>query len=191
MHVMRVSLGKEEKKRQTSGYNRENDGHGFGNVMGRVLIIGYGNPLRRDDGLGWLAAEHLEEVVQDDEVTILTRHQLSPELVEDIRKADLIIFIDACSYGTPGEVRQERIRPETGCPPDSFSHHLHPAALLACAKALYGVCPEAVVLSVAGESFDHGEGLSTSVTGAFRTIIEGVYGIIARFKESRKQSSGN
>ena len=29
--------------------------------MGRVLIIGYGNPLRGDDGFGWHAAERLRE----------------------------------------------------------------------------------------------------------------------------------
>jgi len=35
------------------------------------LIIGYGNPLRADDGFGWRAARHLAELLQDEPIEIL------------------------------------------------------------------------------------------------------------------------
>ena len=48
--------------------------------MRRVLIIGYGNPLRADDGVGWQAARRLAELRQDEFVETLALHQLTPEL---------------------------------------------------------------------------------------------------------------
>ena len=35
--------------------------------MARLLIIGYGNPLRGDDGLGWRAAEDLAREFPNDD----------------------------------------------------------------------------------------------------------------------------
>jgi len=35
-------------------------------MMPHTLIIGYGNPLRGDDGFGWHAALRLREIVHDD-----------------------------------------------------------------------------------------------------------------------------
>jgi hypothetical protein len=53
-------------------------------LRGQVLIVGYGNPLRGDDGLGWRAAERLRTVIQDAGVEILALHQLTPELMETL-----------------------------------------------------------------------------------------------------------
>jgi hypothetical protein len=54
------------------------------NARGRVLIIGYGNPLRTDDGLGWRAAYRLAASLKDAPVEALAVHQLTPELGEAI-----------------------------------------------------------------------------------------------------------
>ena len=43
-----------------------------------LLIIGYGNPLRGDDGFGWHAALRLREIIHDDGIEILPVHQLTP-----------------------------------------------------------------------------------------------------------------
>ena len=62
--------------------------------MARALIIGYGNPLRGDDGLGWRAAEQLAEIIPQSEAEVIACHQLTPELAEPISRARLVIFID-------------------------------------------------------------------------------------------------
>src|SRR5262245_29107852 len=87
----------------------------------RVLIIGYGNPLRADDGVGWQAARHLAELLRDEPIEILALHQLTPELAEPISRADLIIFIDASNEGQPGSWKCERLEVNT-TPGNSLAH---------------------------------------------------------------------
>jgi len=79
--------------------------------MTRTLIVGYGNPIRGDDALGWRAAERLRELVTDADVEILTLHQLAPELMEPLSQVDLAVFIDAAVGPEPGAVLERRIEP--------------------------------------------------------------------------------
>ena len=72
--------------------------------MARIVIVGYGNPLRSDDGLGWRVAEELSRRLSPPEVEVIVRHQLTPELADDVRNADAVFFIDAARVGQPGEV---------------------------------------------------------------------------------------
>lgn len=137
--------------------------------MGRVLVIGFGNPLRGDDGLGWVAAEHL--LKQGEALDVLAVHQLTPELAEPVSRADLVIFIDARRDGTPGEVSSEAVLPE---PPAAFWHHVSPGILLGSAQALYGRSPEAVLFSIAGEEFGYREGLSSVVEAALPDLLNQV-----------------
>ena len=62
--------------------------------MARILIVGYGNPLRFDDGLGWRAAEELSQRLSppEIEVEVIVRHQLTPELADNVRNAEAVFF---------------------------------------------------------------------------------------------------
>jgi hydrogenase maturation protease len=120
--------------------------------MARILIVGYGNPLRGDDGAGWRAAQRLRDLVRDPEVEVLCLHQLTPELMEPLSRAAFAVFIDARAGGEPGAIRERRIEPLAGGPA-SFTHHSTPEALLAGARELYGSAAEAVMITVAGEDF--------------------------------------
>ena len=155
--------------------------------MGRTLIVGYGNPLRCDDGLGWRAAERLAAALGETEVEIMTCHQLTPELAEPISRATLVVFIDATQQGRAGTLFCQPIGPEVS-PPCAFSHHLTPRTLLAWAQELYGACPEAVVFSVSSESFDCGEELSPPVASALPELIERICALVAA-RKSRSASS--
>ena len=64
--------------------------------MPKVLVVCYGNPLRGDDGVGWIVAEKLQQRSLPDFVFIQTHIQLTPEQAADLSEADLAIFIDAC-----------------------------------------------------------------------------------------------
>ena len=46
--------------------------------MSHVLLIGYGNPLRRDDGFGSELAQRLQQEFSDANVEIIAAHQLTP-----------------------------------------------------------------------------------------------------------------
>src|SRR5579863_2441204 len=64
-------------------------------LMSRTLIIGIGNPLRGDDGLGWRAVESLRQIASLQEVETVTCHQLTPEMAESVSRAERVVFIDA------------------------------------------------------------------------------------------------
>src|SRR5271169_1528567 len=53
----------------------------------RTLIIGYGNPLRSDDGFGWHAGRLLAQSLADQDAKIITCHQLTPELAETLSQS--------------------------------------------------------------------------------------------------------
>ena len=64
--------------------------------MPSIVVIGYGNPLRGDDAIGWKAAEALRDVYEDDmAVEVFASHQLNPEMAESVAEAGMVIFIDA------------------------------------------------------------------------------------------------
>ena len=71
--------------------------------MPRVLIVAYGNPLRSDDGVGWVVAEELRRRLASPEVEVLQLQQLLPEVAESLSRADTVIFVDASCDGEPGE----------------------------------------------------------------------------------------
>jgi hydrogenase maturation protease len=138
--------------------------------MADILIIGYGNPLRGDDGVGVHAAQTLGRSVHDETVKVLSQHQLSPDLASDLAEARAVLFIDANSEGAPGTLKVETITPDTSYA-GSFSHHLQPSVLLALTQTLYGKCPKTLLFSIAGKCFDHVEGLSEEV----RTVLPMLY----------------
>jgi hydrogenase maturation protease len=128
------------------------------------LVVGVGNPLREDDGVGWRLAEALAE----EGARAQTCHQLLPELAAELGQVELVLFADARAEGPPGQVLFQAL--EASAAP-GYSHHLDPAALLALVQALYGRCPEAHLLSVAGASFGYREGLSPEVEAALPAAL--------------------
>ena len=129
--------------------------------MARVLIVGYGNPMRSDDGLGWHAAVQLFRTAASTEIEVLPCHQLTPDLAEPISRAEAVIFLDITHEGSPGEVHREEIHPAEGAA--SFSHHLSPQLLLAIVRDLYGAFPHAWLLTICGRCFDPGDTMSADV----------------------------
>jgi hydrogenase maturation protease len=132
-----------------------------------ILIIGYGNPLRGDDGVGWRVVEALEGLVP--EGATIAVHQLMPELAEPISRAEVVVFVDAAAEGKPGEVNSFALGEDAGCQPalQSIGSHLTtPDALLAMARELFGRCPPAYMVTIAEESFELSEALSPAVEAA-------------------------
>ena len=137
--------------------------------VSRLLIIGYGNPLRGDDAVGYLAAELLGHLIADPNIEILPVHQLTPELADPISRAARVILIDAAATGEPGVILQRAILPAPD--PAGFTHHSTPAGLLAASAAFFGSAPPATLYSVPGESFEFGSELTPPVQQALETLI--------------------
>jgi len=123
----------------------------------RVLVIGYGNPGRLDDGLGPALAEELAALDLPG-VTIDSNYQLSVEDAEAISRYDAVVFVDAhTSIDAPFSF--------TPVEPDgrgSFSNHsLTPGAIVSLARELFGATADAHVLAIRGYEFnEYGQQLS-------------------------------
>ena len=145
-------------------------------MTGGVLVVGYGNALRSDDGIGWHAAERLAGDERLNGVVVMQRHQLTPELALDISAASLVVFIDASRDLPPGSVDVGRVE-RAGAGPTS-SHHLSPPALVALAHELYGQSPAAFAVGCGVASLELGDQLSPAVGAALATVIDTVAGIV-------------
>ncbi|MBL8166287.1 MAG: hydrogenase maturation protease [Anaerolineae bacterium] len=134
-----------------------------------ILVIGYGNTLRGDDGVGYYAAMALTERLPD--LTVLACHQLNIELAEAVSRAEQVLFIDAREGSQPGRITVETVQPLT-MPRRAFSHHLTPSALLECARQIYGRHPQGLTFSVEGQAFGFSEQLSLEVQAALPFLID-------------------
>jgi hydrogenase maturation protease len=124
-------------------------------VSAGILVIGYGNTLRGDDGIGPAVAEAVAALGLPG-VRVIVAHQLTPELAADLAGARLAVFVDAAVKGEP--VTAVRIgAAEFGA---VMTHTAEPRGLLALCTAVYGQCPEAWLVTAAGSDFGFRDGLS-------------------------------
>jgi hydrogenase maturation protease len=147
--------------------------------MPRVLIIGYGNPLRCDDGLAWRAIEMLaQQTGLPPELELIARHQLTPELTFLASQAETVVFLDAGDSAQASEIKCEPVLPARHGA--RFSHDCSPAAILALANDLYGKAPQALMISLRGECFEHGESLSTKVIEILPEFVRIVAALVGK-----------
>lgn len=135
-----------------------------------ALVIGWGNTLRSDDGVGVYAAQAIAQFG----IETLAVHQLTLELAEPISHAGTIIFIDACDDAAPGVISVRRAEAQAGS--SAFVHSVTPESLLAAARDLYGAQPDACLFTVGGADFGYGESLSPEVQAALSELITQVVG---------------
>lgn len=129
-------------------------------MSGDLLIIGYGNPQRRDDGCGYRVAGRLHALLRETSgVRIQSVHQLDPDLTEDLASAREVVFVDATIRDLKRGRMWRRIAPESGLLP-LWTHHLRPSFLLGLTFSIWSRCPPAWLVSIKGHDFDFGEQLS-------------------------------
>lgn len=132
------------------------------------LLLGYGNSLRTDDGVGPLVARRVAARGAAD-LAIITAHQLLPEHAEAIGAARRVVFVDATAAGAPGEVQTRELTPDAQADAGRL-HQFSPQTLLAYARLLYGQAPPAALVTVCGYSFAHGEGLSPQLSARLAAV---------------------
>lgn len=142
----------------------------------KALVIGIGNPLRGDDGVGWAVIEALADGAEACEVTAGAQHQLLPELIDTIHDATAVIFVDATVEGELGAISVTSIQPASDGP--ASSHQLQPAVLLALGVELYGRMPPATLITIAGQEFGYEEKLSPPVQQSVAKALRQVYKVI-------------
>ncbi len=135
----------------------------------RVLVIGYGNPGRLDDGLGPALAAALERLDLPG-VTVDADYQLTVEDAAAVAAHDVVVFADA-AVGGPEPFSFERLEPSAAL---SFSSHsVPPAAVLAMARDLFDAGTAGYMLGIRGYEFNEfGERLSKRARANLDAALE-------------------
>jgi hydrogenase maturation protease len=139
----------------------------------RCLILACGNSLRSDDGIGpWLADWARQRFKPNPEIQIISRHQWTPELAEDIAHAGSVLFLDCSAASAPGTISIIQVQPASA-PATLATHHLGAPELLALANELYSSPPRAAfLLTVGAGSLELGETFSQPVLNAIPLACE-------------------
>ncbi len=136
------------------------------------LVIGFGNPFRRDDGVAlevinrFRREDGLPPLGLDEDGTDLPGktadtwmlHQLLPELAGALAGYRRVVFLDAHLGRIPEEVRVVPVDEEYSL--QAMTHHLSPGMLLSLTRLAGGAAPQGWLISIRGEDFGYGEGLS-------------------------------
>jgi hydrogenase maturation protease len=128
-----------------------------------LVVIGYGNPLRRDDGAGPALARMIEKRFGRDTLKVIVIHQLVPEIAEELarKEVEAVLFLDAGTSGA-SEQQQVAIHPvaaEASSP--ALGHHFSPVDLLAYTELFRGTPLSGWQLTIHGSDFGFGEGLGS------------------------------
>jgi hydrogenase maturation protease len=124
----------------------------------KVLVIGFGNPGRLDDGLGPALAEAIEHKEYCD-VTVDANYLLTVEDASAVAEHDVVIFADASITGEE-PFSFKSIEPKTA---NTFSSHsIEPEIVLGLAYDLFDAKTKGFILGIRGYDFDEfGQKLSS------------------------------
>jgi hydrogenase maturation protease len=158
-----------------------------------TLILGLGNPLRGDDGIGSRVVDELTRRRLPETVQIVDAGTAGLDLLHMMEGAEQVVIVDAADLGresgqfvrfTP---REAQIAQAT----DGFSlHNSSLSEVLALADALGRTLPEMVVFGVQIANIGWGEGLSPAVEAAIPALVDAVIEEIEK-GENHAQDSGN
>lgn len=133
-----------------------------------ILVIGYGNPARGDDGVGPALAARLERL-QREGVTVETDYQLSIEHAALAAEHGTVVFADAAVDADEAfYFRPIAAAPATAC----SSHAVSPGEVLGLARTCFGATPRGYVLGIRGHAMDgFREGLTADAEAALDAAL--------------------
>ena len=155
--------------------------------MDKVLILGYGNVDRQDDGVAWHVLAGLcrklgrPAPASPDEAfdnpgsgpDLAFRLQLTPELAEIIAGIDRVCFVDAHTGSVPEDLHTAEVKPEYQASP--FTHHMTPGTCLSFVKALYQREVPGLLVSVRGYAFGFSNELSPATARLAGQAVDLIY----------------
>jgi hydrogenase maturation protease len=122
-----------------------------------ILVIGYGNPGRQDDGLGPAAIEAIDAMNLPG-IETSSNYQLMIEDASDIAVCAGVVFIDASKTGDePYTVAPVVPAINVSC---FASHVVPPELVMGLCREIYGRSPPAHLVGIRGYEFAFSEGLT-------------------------------
>ena len=137
-------------------------------------MIGVGNILRTDDGIGAYISKQIENLRLSG-VDCLIVQQLQVELIEDLLHYQTIIIADA-SLGDSEVDLSPLNRLDAGM---ASSHQIDAGMLFSVAKNIYQKDLDIYICAVKGEDFSIGDKITTAVLARANTAVELIRNFIA------------
>ena len=142
----------------------------------RRVVIGLGNPLRRDDGVGPAAVVLLESDPPPG-TELVTLDGESTRLIEAWRDRDRAVVVDAVVTGAaPGTIHELEVGRDRlpDWDPGASTHAAGLSEAIALGRALERVPDELVIVGVEPGDVSFGPGLSAPVHAALDTVLDRV-----------------
>ena len=141
----------------------------------KILVAGFGNVLREDDGFGVVLAQRLQKRGHLPEGVVVLEVGIGGiSLVQDLMDGyDALIVLDALEGDTPGQVKTliAEVPDVKDVPKDYLAdvHYAEPGRAMVLAKAM-NVLPETVyIVGAVVQRAELGEGLTPVLAGALET----------------------
>lgn len=129
--------------------------------MQKILLYGYGNPGRQDDGLGIKLINALEQWAKENKMTNIdtdSNYQLNIEDADNISGYDMVIFADATVEDNVEDFLLSKVEPSADV---TFTmHSVSPAFVLDLCKKLYQKTPETYLVHLKGYEWEMTEVLT-------------------------------
>jgi hydrogenase maturation protease len=144
-----------------------------------ILLYGYGNPGRKDDGLGPILVDLVEKWINKKDIkniSIDSNYQLNIEDAYTIRDYDIVIFVDA-SIEEIDDFIITRVEPS-----DKVNYTMHsvsPSFVLNLCNKLYHYIPETFLIHIKGYEFQLQEGLSEKARNNLESAFQFVKNLLA------------
>jgi len=146
-------------------------------VTAQLLVIGYGNTLRGDDGVGPKVVQAVEERHWPGVQTLICQ-QLTPEFADAISRAHTVVFVDA-AIDSPREVLLRKIEPADTS--QILAHAADPRTMLALARDVFGHAPQAWWLTIPAEKLDFCEDLSPAAEAGMEKALQHIEALVQDF----------
>jgi len=163
-----------------------------GNAAANILIMGIGNFLMSDEGVGIHAVRRLKHEEFPENVQILDGGTGGIALMEYFESYKTLVIIDAANDGnTPGSVHILRPRFVQDFPPSLSAHEFGLRDMMASA-ALMGIYPDVHLITVTVENLKPmNVKLSESVEAALDKVVKAVHHIVDCVHTSRRSGINN
>lgn len=144
---------------------------GKNNPQTRLLLYGFGNPGRFDDGLGIDFVNSFTQSNDAVSLTVESNYQLNGEDALLLSEHDYVVFVDA----SENNIEQFRLSEVTPANEIAFTTHaMAPDSVLALCTEVYGETktPPTYLLEIKGYSWGIGEGLSEQADKNLKAALE-------------------
>lgn len=142
--------------------------------MEKILVYGYGNPGRQDDGIGARFIELLESWIEQNGYSYINtdcNYQLNIEDSALIADYDKVYFVDASVVPEIESYKLEQVEPNDATI-EFTMHAVSVAYVVDLCRKVYGKLPQAFVLHVKAYEFDFKEELTEKASDNMLKALE-------------------